>query len=158
MTPLYGHDQTVAYFVAQFIPGCEIRGFSENYRAIGVLHGEDLIGGLVYHNWNPEAGVIEFSGASVNRRWLTRSILKALFSYPFEGVGCQMVCARVSERNTHLIRMLRAYGFHDVTVPRLFGRDENALVFTLTIEDWESNGFHEKKEVDLGQTITPEAA
>ena len=82
MTPLYGHSALVADFVAKLIPGCE-RGFGA-CTAIGVIDDDlKLVAGWVYHNWHPEAGVIEISGASVNRRWLTRHVLRALFAYPF---------------------------------------------------------------------------
>jgi hypothetical protein len=156
MNLVYGCDEIVANFVAQFISGCNERGFQEPYRAIGVVKDDQLIGGFVYHNWAPEAGVIEFSGASSSKRWLSRKVLFGLFAYPFLGIGCQMVCARVSVRNGDLIRMLKAYGFCAYHIPRLFGRNETGVVLTLTIEDWQKNGFH--KDTYNGKTVTPEAA
>nr|WP_244498449.1 GNAT family protein [Aureimonas ureilytica] len=113
-----------------------------NARGIGVLDDDGrLVAGVLYHGWEPEAGVIEMSSASLSRRWLTRPVLDAIFRYPFEGIGCQLVALRVSERNTHLHRILRAFGFAEFFIPRLRGRDEGEIIFTLTDDAWRSGRF-----------------
>lgn len=142
MRLLYGEDRTVASFVAAIIPGCE-RGF-ENYKAVGVVKEGSLVGGFVYHNWNPDAGVIEISGASTDRRWLDRTSLEGLFGYPFDQLCCQMVVMRVSagDHQKHLHRILHAYGFRSILIPRLRGRDEDEMIFTLTDDDWRANRFN----------------
>ena len=67
MTPLYGHSKAVAAFVSKMIPGCE-GGFG-SCTAIGFLdNGGKLIAGIVFHNWHPETGVIEISGAATTKR------------------------------------------------------------------------------------------
>lgn len=148
MLAFWGHDEAVAAWVAQRIPDCA-RGFG-NCRAMGVLDGEKLVAGMVYHDWVPEHGVIEISGASTTQRWLTRPVLWQMFAYPFAGIACQMVVMRVSERNEQwngrgLPRLLEAYGFDRHTIPRLYGRQENGHVFTLTDDAWRANGFHKKE-------------
>lgn len=143
MRPVYGHDDVVARLVARLIPDA-VRGFGDNFTAIGVDHGGELVGGFIFHNWSPEAGVIEISYAGTDRRWLTRRTLHAAFSYVFDGIGCQMAVARTPASLKHGVRIARAYGFKQVTVPRLFGRDEDGIVSTLTVEDWRVNGFHKE--------------
>ena len=148
MQPFWGHDEAVAAWVARHIPGCE-RGF-ETCRAMGVLDGEKLVAGMVYHNWEPEHGVIEISGAATTPRWLTRRVLWQMFAYPFAGIGCQMLVMRVSQRNEQwngrgLPRLLTAYGFDKHTIPRLYGRQESGHLFTLTDDAWRVNGFHKKE-------------
>lgn len=123
------------------------RGLEEPYTTMGVFDGDTLIAVILYNNYNPEAQVIEFHGASTDRRWLNRKTLWAMFSYPFNGIGCQMVVTRNSERNTMwngrgLHRLLKAYGFNSYRIPRLLGRDEDEIIWTLTEEDWRANGFH----------------
>ncbi len=136
MTLLYGHDVLVADFVARNIPGCG-RGFT-NCKAIGVLGEQGLIAGVVYHNWAPEAGVIEMSCAATDARWLNKRILHTIFAYPFEEVRCQMVVTRVSENNKRMVRIFRAMGFDEHLIPRLRGRGENEFIFTLTDDAWQS--------------------
>ena len=155
MNLLYGCDEPVSRFVASLIPFCAARGFGD-CTAIGVAGHGRLLGGFVFHDYAPEAGVIEISFAGIGGRWLTRPVLYGAFSYVFDELGCQMACARTPARSSRAVRMCRAYGFRQVTVPRLFGRSEDGIVSTLTAEDWRANGFH--KENRHGQKQSAEAA
>lgn len=139
MDLIYGQNETVAHWVAAHIPGCE-RGFG-GCTAIGVADDGILIGGTVFHNWNPEAGVMELSSAGVNPRWLAPKMIRAIFAYPFDQLGCQLVVMRVSERNTRMVRIAERFGFAGHLIPRLRGRDEAEWVFTLTDDDWRKHKF-----------------
>lgn len=143
MKPVYGCDEVVAKLVASLIPAAA-RGFGTDFTAIGVDHEGVLVGGFVFHNWSPEAQVIEISHAGTDRRWLSRRTLYAAFSYVFDGIGCQMAIAQTPARLKHAVRIARAYGFRQVTIPRLFGRGEDGIISTLTVEDWRANGFHKE--------------
>jgi hypothetical protein len=97
---IYGHDEIVAHFVAQLIPVMGGRDFAPASKAIGVIDDGRLIAGLVYHNWDEKAGVIEMSGAALpGRYWMTRETLKRIYQYPFIQMGCQMVLMRCAEDN-----------------------------------------------------------
>ena len=153
MTPVYGHDAEIGRFVGEHIEGGQ-RGFA-NFKAIGFVNkAGELVAGMVYHNWSPEAGVIEMSGAATDPRWLTRPNLIEIFDYPFRRIGCQMVIMRVSEDNKRLHRQLYAYGFKSHKIPRLRGRDKAEIIFTLTDDDWLSNKFMRPKN----GKIVPSAA
>lgn len=142
---VYGQDQIVSRFVASLIPHVGWRGFG-NAKTIGVIdHDGRLIAGLVYTNWNPDAGTIEISGASISPRWLTRETLRRMFDYPFKEVHCQMAVMRVLATDERLLRQLAAYGFAFVTIPRLYGRARDGVICTLTAEDWASNKFNQRK-------------
>jgi hypothetical protein len=149
MQLIYGHDLAVARWVASQIWFCRERGFDENSTAIGVMDGDKAVGGFVFHDYAPEFGVIEISFAGTDRRWLTRPVIWAMFSYVFNDIGCQMCCSRTPASITAGIRFTKAYGFKQVTVPRLFGRNEDGIISTLTVEDWRANGWH--KENSHGQ-------
>lgn len=112
-----------------------------NCAALGVVKDGRLAAGVVYHNWRPSAGVIEMSAASEDRRWLRRPVLRAMFAYPFEEVGCQMVVARHRESALHLRRMWSAIGADEIIIPRLRGRDEGEAVALLTAETWQQGKF-----------------
>ena len=152
MKLLYGHSEEVAAFVVKII-GLP-RGFG-NCKAIGVLDDDGrLICGFVYHNWSPEAGVIEMSIASTTRRWLTRRVMRAAFAYPFE-IDCQMVVMRLSARDKRLHHQLKSCGFKPYKIPRLRGREEDEIIFTLTDDDWKAGRFMRVKN---GQAIRAVAA
>ncbi|MGE0147464.1 MAG: N-acetyltransferase [Parvibaculaceae bacterium] len=155
MDLVYGRNDEVAAFVASLIPFCAARGFGE-CAALGVARRGRLVGGFVFHDYAPEFGVVELSFAAADRRWLTRPVLYAAFSYVFDGLGCQMACSRTPAGLGHAVRICRAYGFRQQRVPRLFGRGEDGILSTLTVEDWRANGFH--KENAHGQEQGAEAA
>ena len=154
MTPIYDCTDQVAKFVSERVDGCE-RGFG-NCQAIGFLDREGrLVAGMVYHNWNPESEVVEMSGASITPRWLTRPVLKEIFDYPFNRIGCQLVVMRVAPENKRLHRQLYSCGFKSYSIPRLRGRDRGEVLFTLSDDDWNSSKFMRPKH---GQTISAQAA
>lgn len=147
---LYGHDHLVAHFVAQMIPHAR-RGFGPNIKAIGVLSSDykdgelvaNLIAGMVYHNWDPEAEIIEMSGAAIpGKYWLTPETLRRLYGYPFEQLGCQMVVMRVVAENERLLSILARFNYAFVGVPRMFGRARDGVLCLLTREAWEQNQFN----------------
>jgi hypothetical protein len=78
------------------------------------------------------------SGASVNRRWLTRDRLRAIFGYPFDDLGCQMVFARHAENGPR--RLWRHLGASEHIIPRLRGRGAAEVIATLTEEAWRAYG------------------
>jgi len=142
MTPLYGHNKAVGKLVASLITGME-RGFEDNFKAIGVIdRAGRLIGGMVYHNWVPEHGIIEMSGASLSKRWLNKRTMKAMFSYPFDGAKCQAAIMNVGAHDKALHRQLLAIGFAEYIIPRLRGKKEAAHLFVLTSEAWEQSKFN----------------
>mgnify|MGYP003112822422 CR=1 FL=1 len=148
-------DYLVAW-CAREIWGNPARDFG-NCKAMGVLDDGRLIAVMVFHNWEPTAEVIEISGAATSKRWLSRKVLHRMFAYPFEEVGAQTVVMRVSPKDKALKRMLEAYGFSCYKLPRLRGRYEDELVFTLTDDAWRNNGFHTKGYID-GQGIRARSA
>jgi RimJ/RimL family protein N-acetyltransferase len=129
------------------------RGFASSIEngqctAIGVMWRNVLIAGCVYHNYQPEAGVVEISAASISPRWLTFRTIHELLAYPFDALGCQLVVLRVSIRNTRMIDLAVRLGFLGYTIPRLRGRNEDEVIFTLRDEDWRSGRLeaHEQRE------------
>lgn len=118
-----------------------------NCQGLAVLDGDELIAGVIYHNWEPESGVIEMSSAAIDKRWLTRPVLKAMFEYPFIECHCQAVVLRVADDNKPMHRIAKAYGFEHYIIPRLRGREANENVFVLTDDAWKTNRFNRKTEV-----------
>jgi hypothetical protein len=109
--------------------------------AIAVMSGDRLAAGLIYHNYDPDADVIEISGASWIKGWLTRSVLKAMYGYPFIDCGCQAVIQRVSDDDKAQHRMLTSFGAERYRIPRLRGYGQAENIFVTTRETWASNKF-----------------
>lgn len=114
----------------------------ENYCSMAVIEDNDLIAGTVYHNWYPDEGVIELSSFSLSKRWLTRPVIRAMFHLPFARLGCQLAVLRVSERNKVMCNIARTFGFTEVFIPRLRGRDEGEFIFSYTEDQWKFSRYY----------------
>lgn len=123
-----------------------LRQFEKPYTTMGVFEDQTLIAVILWNNFHRGAGVIEFHGAGLTPRWLTRSVLREMFAYAFEQLGCQMVVTRNSANNNRLLRMLTAYGFDHVVIPRLRGRDEDERIFWLTDDAWKASKFNKERK------------
>ena len=139
-------NATVCQVVSNIVWGDREAISPEFACTMGVFDGDKLIGGTIYHHWEPEAGVIELTSGSVSRRWLTKPVIKAMFALPFDRLGCQMVALRVSDRNTNMIGIARTFGFDEVHIPRLRGRDEGEFIFTLTDDQWRASRYNRHED------------
>jgi RimJ/RimL family protein N-acetyltransferase len=124
-------------------------GFGE-CQAMGIEHQGKLVAGLVFHNWEPEAGLIEISAAAKNRGWMTREIINAAMKYAFDVAGSQMVVARIEKTNAPAVRIWRALGSVEHVISRFYGRNRDGCLFTLTDDAWAKSKLN---EVNYGQKI-----
>lgn len=156
---VYGHDETVGNFVAALIPHVGGRGFGPGAKAIGVIDEDGkLLAGLVYTNYDPISATMEVNGASISKRWLTRGTIARMYQYPFVQCGCQMIFQRTPADNEYLLGMLAAYDYTFLKVPRMFGRERDGVLCTLTVEDWANNRFNKRLKHHLPETALMEAA
>jgi RimJ/RimL family protein N-acetyltransferase len=136
-------NEAVGDFVSGIIYGEP--GRFERYSTLAVHDNGRLIAGVLYHHFHPRDGVIEMSAGAIDKRWLTRAVLKAMFAVPFELLCCQLAVLRVSEHNTPMLRIAKAYGFKQFVIPRLRGRHEAEHILTLSDDDWRGNRFNRGK-------------
>jgi RimJ/RimL family protein N-acetyltransferase len=117
------------------------------YTALGVVDKNNtIVAGMIYHNYEPDAGVIEVSGAADTARWLTKPVLWEMFDFPFNQLKCQTVAMRVDPSHKQLSRILPSYGFSKHILPRLRGRNKDECVYLLHDDVWRENGFHPQKK------------
>jgi RimJ/RimL family protein N-acetyltransferase len=102
---VYGHDKAVAEWVRRQL---DVPSFG-TCRAIGVALGNELIGGVVYHNYRKPG--IELGAAATNKRWMSRRTLRNFLSYPFEELDCKRVTAVVDVGNQPSVAFLEKLGF-----------------------------------------------
>jgi len=105
----------------------------------GVLNDGKPIAGVVYHDWKPDAGPIQYGGAAIDRRWLQGPSLHYMFGYMFEDLGCQMVLTGNASTNTGLHRILVKLDHKKHVIERGWGRDVDLYLWTLTREQWAAN-------------------
>ena len=105
----------------------------------GVLKDGVPIGGVVYHDYKPQAGTIQYSGAATSRKWLAGPSLHYMFSRMFDELGCQMVLTGNSAENTGLHKQLARLGHKKHVIERGWCRDTDLFLWTLTKEQWLEN-------------------
>ncbi|QLB38228.1 head assembly protein [Sulfitobacter phage phiGT1] len=107
----------------------------------GVMRDGVPIAGVIYHDYKPSAGTVQYSGAATDRSWLKGPSLHLMFSYMFDDLGCQMVLTGNSSENTGLHRLLEVLDHKKHVIERGWGRDEDLYLWTLTKENWLANGL-----------------
>lgn len=139
MRVVWGGEAMVSAFVANLarIP----RGFGPCRTASVVRSDGEMIAGVVFHNYQPEAGVIECSAAAIDARWASRSVVKQLMHYVFGKVECQMLVGRTAPENTRTRRLWKALGATEYEIPRLRGRHKSEVVMCIADDAWRNSSF-----------------
>lgn len=127
----------MAAWVANRIDECD-RGFGE-CQALGVIREGEIVAGLVFHNWQPQWGTIEISGAAESPRCMSRQIISDALKYPFS--FCQMVVAQC-DLNSAAHKLMKRLGADEYVIPRLRGFDREGVILTLTREQWQAGKFY----------------
>lgn len=109
---------------------------------MGVLHGGEMVAGVVFHNWCPEHGVIELSAAATSKRWVTRPVIKAVMGYAFDEAECQMIVSQMDMSNDAPRALWRGLGATEYVIPRLRGKDADGVLATFTDDAWRSSRFN----------------
>ena len=102
---IIGADDYLKGWAAKIIG---IDGFGPS-TSIGVERDGKIICAAVYHDYRD--GQIEASIAASSRRWANRSVLHALFAYPFNQVGAHRLLVTCNEANEKAMKMNSQLGF-----------------------------------------------
>jgi len=147
---VYDNDDVVSTIVAN-LQG-EEKGY-RNCKTIAVVdEHNNFLAGVVFYNWDPHSGRIEMTASAVSRAWLSRRTLNRIGDFVFRECGCQLLLIHVRKRDERVLRILAAVGFTFTLVPRLFGRDLDGVICTLTDDDWYGS------RISHGRSLTEEAA
>lgn len=110
------------------------RGWDEaNTRGMAVGRAGRIVGGVVFHEWNPDAETICMS-AGGEPGWMTREAIFAAHDYAFG--FCQAVVWQVAETNTRMRRHAERLGYVGHVIPRLRGRHEADVIYIMTDAQW----------------------
>lgn len=122
---LYGADRQVAQWVAERIGG----GYSTegNPPALGVVCGTSLGAGVIYERFNGihcEVAIAAEPGAG----WASREVLRRLFSYPFQQLGCAAMTVLVPMSNLPSMNLAAKLGFEPEALIRFAAYDGSDLI------------------------------
>ena len=129
--PVYEYQAEIKAFVENGLWQSQ-RQFGE-CSAIGFANAQEgLVAGFVYHNYEPDSGVIELSGYSTRRDWANKHVVALIFGeYPFIQLRCRLLVARHSEHNTRVRRIWKALGADEYLIPELRGESEAETIAVL---------------------------
>lgn len=141
-----GYDAEVAAYVASRIPGLDAFG---PCAALGVVATDGkLVGGVVFHDYQPQWGNIQVSFAGERADWLTPRLIRAIMSYAFNQVGVNRITCLTPKRNRRARQFLQKFGFfHEGTIRKGFGTDD-CIVSGLLRAEWEGHRFYGKRNVE----------
>ena len=99
MTRIWLHPRDGAAYeaVARFLAD-RIGGWPDGWQIgtiLAIAKGDKIVAAVLFHNWQPQNGVIEISAASDDRRWLSRAVMQDMFAYAFVQMAAQAVVARM---------------------------------------------------------------
>ena len=129
---LLGSDDLVAEFVAKGIWGEDTqKRIDAPYTAIGIMQNKELIGGVVFHSYDADSGVIEASAFATTPRWYTRQVRDYLLNYAFNTNGCRILCARTDENNHKVRNLWKKLGATETILPQFIADDTDQILIIL---------------------------
>jgi len=147
---IFGADDYLKKWAAKQIG---IDGFGPSV-SIGVQRDGEIIAAAVYHDLRQ--GQIEASIAAIfSRRWASRSVLHALFAYPFNQVGVNRLLVQCSEANKKAMKMNRQLGFTQEGRLRQLYAPHDAVLWGMLRE--ECQWIKEKSNGKIKPTIAANA-
>lgn len=112
-----------------------------NYSSMAVVKDGDLIAGILFQEYYAGSGVIEISGASIDRAWVTKKVVHDIFALPFEVLGAHLVILKTAEDNMPVRNISKRYGLTEHYIPDLRGPGIGEYIYTMSKELWQSLPF-----------------
>jgi RimJ/RimL family protein N-acetyltransferase len=133
-------------------------GFEENAVTFGVLSDEaQLLGGVVFTDWQPTYRSIQISFASASPKFLTPRLVTDILEYPFGQLACGRVTSITPSKTASALRFLEKFGFsREGLIRRGFGTDD-AIISGLLAEDWAEHRFNMRSRLN-GKALPPVSA
>ena len=133
------YNHTVRQFVAHGIHGYD-HDFGP-FEAMGFVIDGELRAGIVYFEFVPDYNICEMAAYAVDRSWLTKKTLQAIYGYPFKYKELRAVYARHSENNKPVRRIWKSLGATETIIPQIRGDDEAECVAFLHRDVWLASRF-----------------
>jgi RimJ/RimL family protein N-acetyltransferase len=107
---LYGESDEVARWVAARIPHMQGGDFGPCV-GVGVVRGNRLAAGVVWHDYQPALGTMQASVSADDPRWAYPATLREIFRYPFGQLGLRKIWAILPHTNDRALRFVLGVGF-----------------------------------------------
>ena len=109
---------------------------------------DNLIGGVVFNQYQPQYRNIEVSFAAIRPNWLTPNLVTGILSYAFDQLDCNRITSLTPKKLRRARQFLQKFGFkHEGTVRRGYG-DDDCIISGLLKSEWQAHRFN-KGRVDV---------
>jgi len=130
----FNESEFVARWTADLIP--HVSDFGPCI-AIGVVSGDRLIAGVVYHDYQEQHGTIQLSMAAISPLWATKENIAELLRYPFEQLGCYKVFTAMPADNEKALKVNAHIGFkREAVLAHSFGKGRHAVIMRMLLPDY----------------------
>jgi len=133
MTLVFNHP-SVSTFVIERVGASETVN-PGNVASIGVMNKDEVLGGVIYHDFTGEGGSIIMHMAGDDPHWITRGILWAAFDYPFNQLKVNRCLAFVPSNNMRALKIDQQLGFKAEAVIRGVYPDADCIILSMGRED-----------------------
>jgi RimJ/RimL family protein N-acetyltransferase len=142
---LFGQDEFVSAWVRERVADA---GEFKDFSTIGLVLGDRLIAGFVYHDYIPRFETIVMTMAADSPVWARPETIRALLSYPFEQLGCFKIRVVIALDNERSLKNNRHIGFkQEGVLVHEFGKGRHAVVMRMLKPTFENlyyrQGSHE---------------
>jgi len=132
-----GADEYVVGWLIDRIPEAREGSFWP-CTTIGVMVGDHLVAGVVFHDWKPQFGTMELSMAADSPIWARRKIIKSLLRYPFEQMGANKLFTVTPHENEAALKVNKHIGFvREAVLAHHLGPKRHAVVNRMLKADYD---------------------
>lgn len=124
--------ELIARFVAQ-TAGRPFADMHTSYTALGWVRRGELIAGLIYKDFTASNCGIHI-GTIGGGHWLTRTLLRAIFDYPFNQLGLRRMTAPIAKKNKPARRFAENLGFCYEGCLKHYYPDDDLIVYGMLRE------------------------
>lgn len=105
--------------------------------ALGVVSGERILAGVVYHDFQSKFATIQVSIAADSPMWARPRIIKELLAYPFYQARVNVVWSATPISNNLAIKVNKHLGFKkEAILEHRFGWNEHAYMARMTVGEY----------------------
>jgi RimJ/RimL family protein N-acetyltransferase len=106
---------------------------------------DNLIGGVVFNQYQPQYRNIEVSFAATRSDWLTPRLVTGILRYPFQQLGAARITSLTPKRLRPARQFLSKFGFkHEGTIRRGYG-DDDCIISGLLESEWRVHRFNKDR-------------
>lgn len=108
--------------------------YSAEMQGIGREIDGGLVGGVLYEGFTKKNIFMHCAGRG--KKWISKSLLRVAFSYPFMQLGCDRVSAWVEDRNEESKNLVEKIGFTEEARLKGAGFDgDDVVIYVLWRKD-----------------------